>query len=224
MKMILRSFMLLFVVLLAACMPIQPQAVAPAAAPPNDHDHGTMDELGTVNFPISCTPEAQAEFNHGAALLHSFWFGPAIQSFNTDTELDPTCAMGHWGVAMSLMGNPFTWPPSPKALEDGWAATEKAISAGAKTPREQAYIDAITAFYQDAATIDHRTRAVAYEQAMERLATQFPEDTEATIFYALALNATALPTDRATPIHSRRRRCWIRFSPSSLITPAWRII
>jgi tetratricopeptide (TPR) repeat protein len=156
-----------------------------------------MDELGTVNFPISCTPEAQAEFNHGAALLHSFWFGPAIKSFNAVTELDPTCTMGHWGVAMSLMGNPFTWPPSPKALEDGWAATEKAIAAGAKTPREQAYIDAITAFYQDVATIDHRTRAVAYEQAMATLATQFPEDTEATIFYALALNATALPTDKS---------------------------
>lgn len=195
MKSISHCFLLLFVVLLAACMPIQSPA-APAAAPADDHDHGAMDELGSVDFPVSCSAEAQAEFNHGAALLHSFWFGPAIQSFTTVTELDPTCALGHWGVAMSKMGNPFVWPPSPTALEEGWAATEKAIAAGAKTPREQGYIDAITAFYQDAATIDHRTRALAYAQAMETLATQFPEDTEATIFYALALDATALPTDK----------------------------
>lgn len=187
----------LIVVLLAACTPIQApatQPVAPSVA--EEHTHGTLEELGTVDFAVSCTAEAQAEFNHGAALLHSFWFGPAIKSFTAVTELDSTCAMGHWGVAMSLLGNPFTWPPSPKALEDGWAATEKAIAAGAKTPREQGYIAAITAFYQDATTIDHRTRALAYEKAMDALATQFPEDTEATIFYALALDATALPTDK----------------------------
>lgn len=196
MQSISQWFVLLMVVLLAACTPLQAPP-APAAAPASDHDHGTMDELGAVNFPISCSAEAQAEFNHAAALLHSFWFGPAIRSFTTVTELDPTCAMGHWGVAMSRMGNPFNWPPSPKVLADGWAAVEKAIAAGAKTPREQGYLDAITAFYQDAATLDHRTRALAYEQAMETLATQFPDDTEATIFYALALNATALPTDKS---------------------------
>jgi len=193
MKSISHCFIGLLVVLLVACMPIQPPAVQPDASDASS----ALDELGTVDFAVSCTAEAQAEFNRGAALLHSFWFGPAIKSFTTVTELDPTCAMGHWGVAMSLLGNPFTWPPSPKALEDGWAATEKAIAAGAKTEREQGYITAITAFYQDAATIDHRTRAVAYEQAMAALATQFPADTEATIFYALALDATALPTDKS---------------------------
>ncbi len=196
MKMIPRCLIVLFVVLLTACVPIQPPAAAPAAAPAASEPVGLLDELGTVDFPVSCSAEAQTEFNHGVALLHSFWFAPAIQSFNKVTELDATCAMGHWGVAMSLFGNPFTWPPPPKAMEGGWAATEKAIGVGAKTPREQGYIAAITAFYKDAATIDHRTRALAYAKAMETLATQFPEDTEATIFYALALDATALPTDK----------------------------
>ncbi len=198
MKQIARYLISLSLLLLAACMPIQSPAAQPAApAAAEAHDHGTLGEVGTVDFPVSCTPEAQAEFNHGAALLHSFWFGPAIQSFTTVTELDPTCAMGHWGVAMSLFGNPFAWPPSPQALVDGWAATEKAIATGAQTKREQGYIAAVTAFYQDAATIEHRTRAVAYEQAMERLTTQFPKDTEAQIFYALALNATALASDKS---------------------------
>jgi hypothetical protein len=129
-------------------------------------------------------------------LLHSFWFAPAIKTFTAVTELDPTCAMGHWGVAMSLLGNPFAWPPSPAALKDGWAAVEKAKAAGPKTAREQAYIAAIEAFYKDADTVDQRTRALAYEKALEYLVSLYPDDREASIFYALALNATALPTDK----------------------------
>jgi tetratricopeptide (TPR) repeat protein len=161
-----------------------------------EHEHTLPQELGEVNFSVSCTPEAQAEFNHGMALLHSFWFPPTIQSFNTVAELDPTCAMAHWGVAMSLLGNPFGWPLTGPALVDGWAAVEKARSVGVKTPREAAFIDAIAVFYEDADTVDHRTRALAYTAAMEQLAQDYPEDSEAQIFYALALNATALPTDK----------------------------
>lgn len=197
MRLISRSLICLMLVLLVGCVPIQLPPVAAPAAHDGSEDLGALDELGTVEFAVSCTAEAQAEFNHATALLHSFWFGPAIAGYNTVVELDPTCAMGQWGVAMSVMGNPFSWPPSPAALKAGWAATESAIAIGAKTEREQGYIDAITAFYKDAETVDHRTRAVAYEQAMAALATKFPEDTEATIFYALALNATALPTDKS---------------------------
>jgi hypothetical protein len=97
---------------------------------------------------------------------------------------------------MSLLGNPFAWPPSSKALTDGWAAVEQATAVGATTPRERAYIAAIAAFYTDAGTVEHRTRALAYEQGMEQLVRQYPDDREATIFYALALNATALPADK----------------------------
>ncbi|HXF62122.1 MAG TPA: hypothetical protein VNK95_10920 [Caldilineaceae bacterium] len=199
--------LLIVALLLAACQPVQPAAPSdtsaaqpstqPAAeAEAHDHGMGSMDELGAVDFSISCTPEAQAEFNHAVALLHSFWFAPAIQSFNTVAELDPTCAMAHWGVAMSLLGNPFAWPLAGQALADGWAAVERAMAAETKTPREAAYIAAIAEFYRDAETVDHRTRALAYRDAMAQLAADYPDDTEATIFYALALAATADPTDK----------------------------
>jgi tetratricopeptide (TPR) repeat protein len=196
----------LLAALLSACIAPSPAAPATqgeqpaseASADGHDHEHG-MDmpqELGTVDFPISCTAEAQAEFNHGMAQLHSFWFGPAIQSFNTVAELDPTCGMAHWGIAMSLMGNPFAWPLAGQALVDGWAAVETAVAVGVESPREQAYLDAVTAFYKDGDSVDHRTRALAYATAMEQLVQEYAEDTEAQIFYALALNATALPTDK----------------------------
>jgi tetratricopeptide (TPR) repeat protein len=201
-----RQYMILVVIMIAlvsACTALPPATLneqAPRAPVMDEHEHdhamGLPEQLGEVHFAVSCTPEAQAEFNHGMALLHSFWFAPAIESFNTVAALDPTCGMAHWGVAMSLLGNPFTWPLAGQTLVDGWAAVEMAMDAGAQTPREAAYIDAVAAFYQDAGTVDHRTRALAYTQAMEALAQDYPEDTEAVIFYALALNATALPTDK----------------------------
>src|SRR5215475_4397651 len=125
------------------------------------HSHeatGPGAQLGQVHFAVSCHAAAQAQFDRAVALLHSFWFAPAIKTFTSASEFDPTCAMAHWGVAMSLLGNPFTWPPSPQALKDGWTAVAKAKSIGAKTPREQTYISAIEAFYKDAETVDQRTR------------------------------------------------------------------
>ena len=123
-------FTVMLMALLSACVAVQPVASEPAATgqemEEHDHESGTPGELGSVEFPVSCTAEAQTEFNHGMALLHSFWFGPAINSFNTVAELDPTCAMAHWGIAMARLGNPFTWPLSGQALVDGWAAVEMA--------------------------------------------------------------------------------------------------
>lgn len=184
------SLLITVLALVSAC-------IAPVQAPFNDHaDHGMPEQLGTVDFPVSCTSEAQAEFNHGVALLHSFVFGPAIQSFTKVTELDSTCGMGHWGVAMSQLGIP--WSPTPEqALTAGVAAAQQAAAVGAQTPREQAYINAILAFFTDTDTLDHPTRAQAYEAVMAQLAQDYPEDSEAQIFYALALNITAQPTDKS---------------------------
>jgi hypothetical protein len=104
--------------------------------------------------------------------------------------------MAHWGTAMLTFGNPFAWPPAPAALTDGSAAVEKAKAAQAKTQRERDYIGAVEAFYKDSDKVEHRTRALAYVKAMEQLAQRYPEDTEASVFYALALDITALPTDK----------------------------
>jgi tetratricopeptide (TPR) repeat protein len=88
------------------------------------------------------------------------------------------------------------YPPNPAALKAGSEAVEKAMEAPTKTDREKDYIVAIAAFYRDNDKLDHRTRAVAYEKAMEQVYLKYPEDREAGVFYALALNATALPTDK----------------------------
>jgi tetratricopeptide (TPR) repeat protein len=154
------------------------------------------EKFGTVNFSTSCGAEAQPPFKVGVALLHSFAFDMAIKWFTEAAQIDPGCAMGHWGVAMAWLGNPLAGPPSPRGLKEGWAAVERAKASGAKTQRERDYIAAVETLYKDADKIDHRTRALAYEKAMEQLAQRYPDDREAAVFYALALNMTLNPNDK----------------------------
>jgi hypothetical protein len=182
-----QSLMISFVVLFLA-------AEAPAH---EDHQHpaGNLGQLGTVDFPVSCNAEAQTQFQRAVAMQHSFWFEEAEKAFATVTTTDPGCSMGYWGIAMSLY-HPLWEPPDATALQHGWEAVAKAKAVGAKTDRERDYIAAIETFYQDADKRDHRTRALAYEKAMEQVSLRYPEDREAAVFYALALDATALPTDK----------------------------
>ncbi|HEX6112740.1 MAG TPA: hypothetical protein VFZ10_10550, partial [Geminicoccaceae bacterium] len=151
--------------------------------------------LGTVHFPVSCTPEAQQAFDEAMKLQHSFWYQAAHDAFSDVLQRDPECAMAYWGIAMTLLTNPFS-PPPAKNLSDGWAALEQARQLGAKSQREADYIAALSEFYRDADTKDHRTRVLAYEQAMAQLHARYPDDPEAAIYYALALNVAALPTDK----------------------------
>jgi len=170
-----------------------------AATAAQDHQHaasGTPQRVGNVTFATSCNPAVQQDFNRGVALLHSFWFSAAIDSFTAVAAKDPGCAMAHWGTAMSWWGNPFGGYRSAKALAAGRAAVEKAGAAAAKTPREADYIGAVALLYKDFETVDQRTRTLAYEKAMEQVAAKYTDDPEARIFYALSLDQTALPTDR----------------------------
>jgi hypothetical protein len=156
---------------------------------------GGQSQLGQVDFPVSCTPAAQQQFNRAVAILHSFWYEEAIKAFGAVTEIDPDCAMGHWGVAMSYW-TPLWGPPTATALKAGSAAVSQAQAIGKKTDRERDYIEAVATFYRDYDKLDHRTRSGAYQQAMEQLYLHYPDDREAAVFYALALDATALPSDK----------------------------
>jgi tetratricopeptide (TPR) repeat protein len=104
--------------------------------------------------------------------------------------------MAHWGVAMAYWGNPFAGVRSPAALEQGLAAVTKARATGSPTPRERGYIDAVAALFVGHAAVPQRDRVLAYERAMEAVVRANPQDLEATILYALAVNQTALPTDK----------------------------
>ena len=159
--------------------------------------------MGTVNFPISCSPAAQAEFNRAIALLHHMTYPQARKAFEQVAEIDPQCAMAHWGIAMTLF-QPL-WPTRPSAadLERGWSEVQKARSLEPPTKREQLFVAAAEAFFSDPKAPDYWLRIRRWEAAMEKAYVAFPDDPEVGAFYALAYLATA-PADTVSHEHSDR--------------------
>ena len=155
------------------------------------------EKLGKVHFAVSCTPETQKQFDRAVSMLHSFWYKPALNAFQEIAAADPGCAMAYWGIAMSLRA-PLVGPPDRAVLEHGLEAVAKAKAAAAKTQRERDYIAAIATHYQDWEKRDYRTRILDYEDAMQKMYTRYPEDSEAATFYAMALNeaVTVSPPDK----------------------------
>ncbi len=156
------------------------------------------ERLGHVHFPTSCTPVAQQQIDRALAMLHNFWYPQDMNAFREVTKTDPSCAIAYWGIAISRRTNPLVGPPDSSVLKDGLEAVEQAKVIGAKTQRERDYIRAIEAYYKDWEKRDYRARVLAYEQAMEQAYLRYPEDAEAAIFYALALDeaVTVLPADK----------------------------
>jgi tetratricopeptide (TPR) repeat protein len=156
------------------------------------------EKLGKVHFPASCTPAAQQQFDRAVAMLHSFWYARAATAFAEVAKTDPNCAMAYWGIAMNRRANPLAGEPDAAALKDGWEAIERAKAIGTKTEREWDYVAAMENYYKDWDKRDHKSRVLAYEKAMEQVYVRYPEDSEAAVFYALALDeaVTVVPADK----------------------------
>jgi hypothetical protein len=153
-------------------------------------------ELGRVHFDTSCTPQAQEKFDRGLAMVHSFFYPNSVQAFTEAAAADPQCAIAYWGIAISHRPNPLILPLTKEVLKKGLEAVENGKAIGAKTERERDWLAAIEPYYKDYDKIDQTQRGLAYERAMEALMQKYPNDREAAIFYALALNETALPSDK----------------------------
>jgi len=158
--------------------------------------------LGTVDFPISCSRPAQVEFNRAVALLHHMTYPQAREAFQHVTQIEPGCAMAHWGIAMTLFQPLWPTRPSPQELQLGWDEAQKA-KAGASTPREQLFATAAAAFFAEPTSRDYWSRIRSWEAAMEEVYKSFPDDSEADTFYALAHLASSTPaTARAHADHA----------------------
>jgi hypothetical protein len=177
-----------------AALCVSAALVSGAGAQDQHSHHGESEALGSVHFLVSCEAGVQAGFTRAVALLHSFGYEEARKAFAKVAEQDPHCGMAHWGIAMTYY-HPIWAPPTAAHLAAGAAAADKADAEGASTDREKHYIFAIGAFYRDYGRVEHGMRARAYKEAMEDLARRYPDDQEASAFYALALLGTAPPGD-----------------------------
>lgn len=174
-----------------------------SAAIANSKQHVGADQppghgLGTVHFATSCSPAVAPQFDHAVALLHSFEFAESIRTFNEVIAADSTCSMAYWGIALSRWTNPMApGIRSVPLLQHGQQAVEAATRVGVHaTERERGYVSAVGQLYRDFDHIDQKTRVLNYARAMEQLATPQKADTEAMIFYAISLTASASPTDK----------------------------
>ena len=170
------------------------------AMPDMEHHHHSETEnekLGQVSFPTSCAAGSQAGIERGVALLHSFGYTEARAQFQDIAKSDPACAMAHWGVAMTQFQELWGRPEAAGyRLGADEMAKARALAAPGKTatPREQAYIDALSAFFLTADS-PFQTRVDAYAQKMDALHTAYPEDVEGAAFDALAMIASVQPGD-----------------------------
>ncbi len=155
----------------------------------------STESFGQVDFSLSCSYETRETFDLALSLLHSFEYAEAEKAFVKVIDTDPNCAMAYWGVSMSIFHS--LWMQSDLSyLEKG----EKLLKLAHKLPKsdlEKDYIDAISVFYTDWKHIDQQTRKKLYEKKMEELYNKHKGDTEAAVFYALAIRAAADPNDKS---------------------------
>jgi tetratricopeptide (TPR) repeat protein len=149
-----------------------------------------QNDAGEVAFANSGAPEAQAPFLRGLALLHDFEYESAAQSFRRAETIDPSFAMAYWGEAMT-----YTHPVWFQQEADSATAALKRLGATpaerlakAKTERERDYLRAVEVLYGDG-TKDERD--FKYADAMRVVHERYPDDVDATAFYALALLGTS---------------------------------
>jgi hypothetical protein len=166
------------------------------------HEHPAPERLGKVQFATSCAAGVQQDFERAVALLHSFAYRVAAQAFQVVAERDPHCAMAHWGIAMSLYHQLWS-PPAAAEMERGRKEIDEAHRLGAQSERERQFIAAAAAYFGADEHATPAARAQGYLDAMAAVAGHYPQDTEAQVFYALALLATAPPTDRT---HANQKR------------------
>jgi len=159
--------------------------------------------LGTVRFPTSCSSAAQPHIERGVALLHSFQYEEAAQEFEAGANRDASCAMCHWGKAMTKFHPLWGEWPTTETLDAARQDVVRAQRTGAPTVRERGYIAATAAFFDAPLRSDRRGRLRAYARQWERLHEQFPDDGEAAAFYALSL--VTLASQGVDDLANRRR-------------------
>jgi tetratricopeptide (TPR) repeat protein len=151
--------------------------------------------LGTIDFPTSAAPAAQAPFLVGVKALFNFEFDTAADAFQQTQKADPGFALGYWGEAMSF--NHPLWAEQDlaaarRALER-LATTASGRAAKAPAGKERDLVEAADVLFGSG---DKLTRDLAYAAAMKRLHAQYPNDDELATFYALSLLGTARPGEK----------------------------
>lgn len=146
--------------------------------------------LGDHSMKITASPEAQKFFDQGVRLVFGFNHAEAIRSFREAARLDPECAMCWWGVSFAL-GSNINLPMQDDAIIPAWMALQHAQTLAPKaSPKEQAWIAALSKRYAESKTADRAALNAAFAAAMGDLARQYPDDVDVLTFWAESMMDT----------------------------------
>ncbi len=188
----------LVLLMLAACGDKSGEPPVVTAAPPvgTASPSAAPEQLGTVEFPVSCNDAAQPFMQRGLALLHHMTYTMAEADFSSAAAADPDCALAYWGVAMTYIHPLWHDPPTSERVERGLEMLRTAETTTNKTGREAGYIAAALAYYEGAADRPEAESLKHFRDGWESVYREHPGDVEAASFFALAHLATADPKDQ----------------------------
>jgi len=144
--------------------------------------------LGSNHKRISTrVPATQQYFDQGLRLVYGFNHAEAIRSFTRAAELDPTCGLCYWGIALAY-GPHVNAPMDSASGVAAYAAAQKALALTSHaTAPERAYIEAVAQRYEADPPTDRARLDTLYSRAMERVAKTYPKDLDAATLYAESL-------------------------------------
>lgn len=167
-------------------MAMTPASSVPAAA-------ALLPGYGTGGFAIKTSnQEAQAYFNNGMQLAHSFAHKASIAAFRRAEQLDPNCAMCVWGEAWAR-GPTINYPISNSVQAQLASLADRAAAlAKDNPPKERALIAALQKRYHQGGGNGPGDKAFA--QAMDALYESDPSDDEVAV---LTADAWMIPASQA---------------------------
>jgi tetratricopeptide (TPR) repeat protein len=161
--------------------------------------HDDPASLGEIDFPVSCSSDAQHAVTEGTLLLHHMMYDQAQEKYEAAAAGDPACAMAQWGIAMSQFHPMWPGGQSDAALATGVEAMARAGDLDPGTARERAYLDAAAAVY-DKADAPYPERIAAWSTAQQKVFDENPDDIDAGALAGLAMLAVAAPSDQSFAI------------------------
>src|SRR6266404_9722567 len=158
------------------------------------------DGLGSYSRKVTTnSAEAQGYFDQGLGFLQGFNHRAAIRAFQQAAELDPECAMAHWGAALACGPHINSMAVPPPAAELAWKELELAQkNAGNTSPVERALIDALAKRYGNPQSEDRTGLDRAYADAMREERKKYPKDPDIGALFAEAM-MNLRPWDQWTP-------------------------
>src|SRR5262245_4745926 len=158
------------------------------------------DGLGAYSRKVTTkSAEAQLYFDQGLRFLYGFNHRAAIRAFQQAAELDPQCAIAHWGIALACGPHINAMAVPPAEAELAWKELELAQkNAGKAEPVEQALIDALAKRYANPPPEDRSGLDCAYADAMREVWKKYPDDPDVGALFAEAM-MNLRPWDQWTP-------------------------